>query len=96
LDQEELTSRRVVQLKPKFSRISFVFSFSSATSFSEIVLSVEQPTCHWAPRANPLILPSLIARLLDSQAVKITCAERNCSMIAFSYVGEIRVSSGPC
>jgi hypothetical protein len=49
-----------------------VFSFSSATSFVEIVLSVEQPMCHGAPRANPLILPRLIARLLHSQPVKIT------------------------
>jgi hypothetical protein len=86
LDQEELTSRRVVQLRPKFSKISFVFSFSSATSFVQIVLSIEQPMCHWAPRANPLILPRLVARLLDSQPVKITGGERNCWMIPSSYV----------
>ncbi len=72
-----------------------MFSFSSATSFSEIVLSAEQPTCHSAPRANPLILPRVIARLLVSQPVKITGGERNCSMIPIFMCEEISVSSGP-
>jgi hypothetical protein len=51
-----------------------------APPFIEIVQSREQPTCHRVFGPNPLILPRLIAWLTDSQPVRITCGERNCSM----------------